>query len=54
MNTTTAVSLLALLVALPGIALAQTSGTPATIRPATDAAAQTTPALATILTDYET
>ena len=54
MNTTTAVSLLALLVALPSIGLAQTSGTPATIRPATDAAAQTNPALATILTDYET
>ncbi|PZO01188.1 MAG: DUF885 domain-containing protein [Alphaproteobacteria bacterium] len=54
MNTTTAISLLALLVALPGTALAQTSGAPDTIQPATDAAAQTNPALATILTDYET
>ncbi|MFA4951700.1 DUF885 family protein [Brevundimonas sp.] len=54
MNTTTAVSLLALLVALPGTALAQSTGAPATIQPASDAAGQANPALATILTDYET
>ncbi len=54
MNTTTAVSILALLVALPSTALAQTTGAPATIRPATDTTGQANPALATILTDYET
>lgn len=53
MNTITAVSLLALLAALPGSALAQTTGAPATIRPATDTTGQANPALATILTDYE-
>ena len=54
MNTTTAVSLLALLLALPGTALAQTTGAPATIQPASVAAGPVNPALATILTDYET
>ena len=54
MNTITAVSLLALLVALPGTALAQTSGGPATIQPASDAAGPVNPTLASILTDYET
>jgi uncharacterized protein (DUF885 family) len=53
MNTTTAVSLLALLVALPGTALAQTFDAPATIQPASDASGPVNPALATILTDYE-